>query len=674
MKITKKDLQQTFTIAKKTSWEMGSFILLLFIFVSKKGLLRIYGWRRLPTVIHAGIDRYKNRLSRFYDDAVRLLDTHKIGAISRIDLIELSIKNIKVKRTRTIVTIGGMTLGIGIIVFLVSLGYGLERLVISRVARLDEMKQTDVTAHAGSKARLTDKTINDIKEMTNVTETLPLIAVVGKVSYQNSFSDMAVYGVTTEYFNQSAIKPVRGTVFKSTNLTVRADTDSGKVAGVSTKSETAAYGKDIGKVDFSINPGEWIRVRENPGTQSKILGYTKRVEGKNLGVETWGYQYNDNAAGHAGLDKDGEVLGKWLKAPFLLWQKKFCDSQTNGDCEAGGYVVMRDKDNLQVSQTGYVAEISMVLTVAQVESPVVLGVSTDVNSASSSGGLGWVEIASESATVQPQPVKTVTPLSTLKKEAVVNRAMLKILGIKESDAVGKTFDASFVVMGDLLADANTRVESVPAEYTIVGVTPDEKTPVFYVPFINLRSLGIVNYSQLKTVVDKQGDLPLVRKKIEALGYTTRSVVDTVAQINSLFSTARVLLALLGVIALTVAALGMFNTLTVSLLERTREVGLMKAMGMKSEEIQELFLTESMIMGLSGGILGILVGFLAGKALGVFLSFFAIFKGVGFVDVSYTPLTLIVGIIFLSLVVGMLTGLYPAKRATKISALDALRYE
>ena len=82
----------------------------------------------------------------------------------------------------------------------------------------------------------------------------------------------------------------------------------------------------------------------------------------------------------------------------------------------------------------------------------------------------------------------------------------------------------------------------------------------------------------------------------------------------------------------------------------------------------------MIMGLFGGILGILMGYLAGKLLGVFLSLFAIFKGVGYIDISYIPYFFVIAIIVLSLIVGLITGIYPAKRATKISALNALRYE
>ena len=231
-----------------------------------------------------------------------------------------------------------------------------------------------------------------------------------------------------------------------------------------------------------------------------------------------------------------------------------------------------------------------------------------------------------------------------------------------------------MVVGALLNDATAKIESAPSEYTIVGVTPEEKTPVFYVPFIDLRSLGISNYSQIKVILKNQSELAKTRKQIEAMGYVTRSVADTVVQINALFATVRTFLALLGFVALSVAALGMFNTLTISLLERTREVGLMKAMGMKAAEVQELFLTESMIMGFFGGLLGIVLGFLMGEILSFVLSLFAWFKGVGLIDISHLPLLFILAVSLLALLVGIVTGIYPARRATKISALNALRYE
>lgn len=683
MRIPRINIKESMRRLVATTYQMGSFVLLLMLYLTAKAIARLSNWRYFPQVIKT---KLHTPLSTFYAKTTKVLDARRPGSIGRVDLIELSIRNMKAKKTRTIVTIGGMMIGIGAIVFLVSIGYGLQQLVITRVARLEEMKQADITPQAGGKVKITDKTLFGFKDIASVDMSLPLIAVVGRVNYQNSVSDMAAYGVTTDYLKQSAIKPVQGKIFDNNELVSEVPQTAGEVAGVST--EKAVFGEKIQNIDFTINPSVWIRVRESPTTTAKILGYTKRVEGAPSGEEVWGGSYeSDNDVGKAGETEDGKTLGKWIKTPVLLWKEEKCDPQTQGDCEGGKYLVMRDEDNKQVQKEGYFAEINLKLVGVNVKQPQVLGVTSDSSVAASAKAeatgsakstadtsVDWVEIASEAGVIAPPETKTVELAGNAKRQAVVNRAMLKVLGINESEAVGKKFNVSFVVVGDLLADEKEKVESASTEYTIVGVTPEEKSPLFYVPFIDLRSLGITNYSQVKLVVKNQAELAKTRRQVEAMGYVTRSVADTVEQINSLFSTLRTVLMLLGMVALAVAALGMFNTLTVSLLERTREVGLMKAMGMKSSEVQELFLTESMIMGFFGGVLGIVVGVILGKLAGLGLSFFAIFKGVGFVDISYVPITFVLVIILLSLLVGIATGIYPAKRATKISALNALRYE
>jgi ABC-type lipoprotein release transport system permease subunit len=84
--------------------------------------------------------------------------------------------------------------------------------------------------------------------------------------------------------------------------------------------------------------------------------------------------------------------------------------------------------------------------------------------------------------------------------------------------------------------------------------------------------------------------------------------------------------------------------------------------------------ESLTMGLLGGIAGIVLGFVVGKFLSFGLSVFSLVKGVGFIDVALIPLSFVFVVLFLAVMVGIITGLYPAKRATNISALNALRYE
>ena len=597
---------------------------------------------------------------------VNSLDRSDTSGVSQLYLMEIAFKNMAAKKTRTSVTIGGMAIGISFIVFLVSIGYGLQEVVVARVARLDELKQAEVVPGLSADLALTDATINKFKEIKNVDSVLPLIAVIGRVSYQNSVSDLAVYGTTSDYLKYSALQPIKGTLFESNAITLEVN----QIKSNPENEGTAKHGEKIKDVAINIESGTWLKVRENPETKAKIIGYTKRVEGRTSGEEFWGDTYTDDKqTGVAGKNSEGTILGKWVKSEFLLWEKKSCSVLEDSECEEGQYVVLRDQDNSQMQKEGYVAEIEMTVSDNN-QSTKVLG----VNTATDNGSLPVVELASESTGVTDQQVEKVSVDSREKKEIVVNQSVLQLLNIDENDAIGKELSLSLVVVGELLEDPNIRIESAPLNYKIVGVIPDEGTPIIYVPFMDVRSLGVSKYSQLKVIAKDNGSLRDIRTTIESAGYGTVSVSDTVAQIDSLFSSFRLALSILGLVALSVAALGMFNTLTVSLLERTREVGLMKAMGLKSNEVKSLFLTESMIMGLYGGILGLLLGIGLGKLLSLILSTLSVVKGVGFIDVSYVPISFVVFVVLLSILVGIATGYYPAKRATKISALNALRYE
>jgi ABC-type lipoprotein release transport system permease subunit len=632
--------------------------------------------------------QFANFSYKSYQSLASKLEQPHNHSISRLSLIKLSTQNLVSKKSRTLITIGGMAVGIGSIVFLVSIGYGLQDLVVSRVARLEELKQTDVIAQPNSQLAINDEALAKFNNLVEVEQVLPLISVVGRVTYRQAVSDMAVYGVTSSYLETSAIQPVRGEIFASQDLAKAVfeqgttsgvnDALQGQVAGVQTTQ--AEFGQSLGEVRVEIEPHVWLRVRQSPSTNSKILGYTKRPEGQLLGEKVYGSAFSGSDAGNVAQSADGQDLGYWVKASIYLWQKD----------EQGEYQPVLGDQREPVQTTGYIAELGLTTTVKPQAQAVgsVLGISDEQDTATDAAntsqlnqaanitdsGIDWVELATDSAQTNQEAVQQIALSESAQRQAVVNRAMLNVLGLAESQALGEKFDASFIVMGKALGQAGEKLESVPSEYTIVAIIPGDKTPMFYVPFLDLRSLGIVNYQQAKLVASSQQALPEVRQKIEAMGYVTRSVVDTVNQIENIFATTRLLLGLLGMAALLVASLGMFNTLTVSLLERTREVGLMKALGMKSTEVKELFLIESLTMGLLGGFLGLFLGFAAGKLLSFLLSILSLAKGVGWMDVSLIPLGFVVVIIFLAILVGIVTGLYPAKRAKHISALNALRYE
>lgn len=656
------------------------FILLILAYILAKITFHIWYWRVLWRERHSrnsgeGTGTPSEILfSRYAERLFRLFHTANGESIDKISLIEIAIRNMKGKKTRTAVTIGGMAIGIGSIVFLVSIGYGLQRLVISQVAELEEMQQADVSLQPGGKIKIQDRTLSDFSQIPNVSAVAPLISVVGRVNYQNSVSDMAVYGVTTEYLSQSAIRPAQGKFFESNEVSL----PSGASAESAMQDKPKQRGDLVDQVAFSASGLRWVRLRQSPDVESEFIGFGRIEALEQKGDIVWGGPYDSNDEfGKAGMDADKMPLGKWVKGNFSVFEESTCES-TDPDCVGGAYLLQRDEIEEPIVRQAYFAVTDDWLTLRTLSSEEKADIIQAEREAPTvnirESGDGWVEIEGEGDTLLADNTERVPLATSALREAVVSRAMLRVLSIDEGTAIGKTFNTSFIVTGSLLSDSQKKVESVSEDYTIVGVIPEDKTPIFYVPFIDLRGLGIEYYSQAKVTARNQEVLADVRKQIEGMGYVTTSVADTVSQINSFFASARIILGLLGMVALGVAALGMFNTLTVSLLERTREVGLMKAIGMKSVEVQELFLTESMVMAFFGGILGLLVGFVGGKALGVGLSLLAIFKGAGAIDVSYIPAPFVIAILVFSLIVGIVTGIYPARRATSISALNALRYE
>jgi putative ABC transport system permease protein len=195
-----------------------------------------------------------------------------------------------------------------------------------------------------------------------------------------------------------------------------------------------------------------------------------------------------------------------------------------------------------------------------------------------------------------------------------------------------------------------------------------------VQYNSLSAQGITNFSSLKLKVDDRSNVDIVRKQLENIGLSTEYVGDTVSEIARVFSLFRVILGAFGLIALIVAALGTFNTLTVSLLERTKEVGLLKALGMGRKNVYRLFISEALLIGTAGGILGLGLGGAIGQGVNYILHILAVRAQADSVSLFITPWAFSVVIAFFSLVIGFVTGWYPAHRAVKLNPLDALRYE
>jgi len=256
-------------------------------------------------------------------------------------------------------------------------------------------------------------------------------------------------------------------------------------------------------------------------------------------------------------------------------------------------------------------------------------------------------------------------------EAIINVAAQNQLAT--GDAIGKEITLDVVIRTELLSK-DEKVKQFSKTFKIVGVVNDKSAPFVYVPLHIFTDNGVVNYSNAKVKMLNKNDVNQAKLQIENMGLKASSIKETIDQINQFFSIFQVILISFGGIAILVAALGMFNTLTISLIEKTREVGFMKALGTMRHDVYWLFTLESVLIGALGSVVGVASGVGLGVVLNSAIFGLASSTGNQAVELFYIPAYLIFLILGSSVLVSLLTGVYPARRAAKISPLDAMRYE
>ena len=164
------------------------------------------------------------------------------------------------------------------------------------------------------------------------------------------------------------------------------------------------------------------------------------------------------------------------------------------------------------------------------------------------------------------------------------------------------------------------------------------------------------------------------QQIEKMGYKYSSLQKQFKEITTFFLILNSILGAIGAIALLLACLGIANTMITSVLERTKEIGIMKAVGAKNKDIRNLFIAQTGIIGFCGGVLGVLLGWSVTKIIQPIMNLYMVKHGGGAEDLFYLPLWLIAGAIVFAVIVSILAGLYPARRAVRINPVQALRYE
>jgi putative ABC transport system permease protein len=187
------------------------------------------------------------------------------------------------------------------------------------------------------------------------------------------------------------------------------------------------------------------------------------------------------------------------------------------------------------------------------------------------------------------------------------------------------------------------------------------------------------YNQLIVNAESVENVLEISDQITQLGYQAYTPQSYVQGINSFFLILQVIFGGVGAIALLVAAIGIANTMAMAILERTREIGLMKAVGATNRDVLSIFLGEAAGIGFIGGLGGVFLGWAAGQIINVLaLSYLAGQSaqqgGPPPSTAVFTPLWLPVFALIFSTMIGLLSGLYPALRAATMVPITALKYE
>lgn len=394
------------------------------------------------------------------------------------DLVQISIKDIKSQKSRVIFTIIGVSVGIGAILFFVSLGFGLQKNILNKITTESSLLTLDIAPTDNQVVRLNDENLAKIRNIPGVDEISPEITVPSQISLDNINSEVTANIVNADYFDLNGIAPNIGRVFKKSD-------------------------------------------------EEKIVVNPSVVELLNL-------------------KSPKDILGKQLRIILFISQKGKTEVQ-----------------NIQLNKN----------------------------------------------------------------------------------------------------------------FQVVGVLGEQgESPQIYVKRQDIDNLPINEYQFAKIKVKQSRDLEPVRNQLISMGFTVSALLDTVDQANKIFRVIQIILGFFGIIALIVAAIGLANTMTITLLERTNEIGVMRAIGAAPKDIELIFLDESTITGFLGGLLGIGIGIGAGELFNGFINVLAKYFGGASVNIFYYPFWFIVFIIILSTSVGIVAGLGPAKRAAKLNPLKALRYK
>jgi putative ABC transport system permease protein len=196
---------------------------------------------------------------------------------------------------------------------------------------------------------------------------------------------------------------------------------------------------------------------------------------------------------------------------------------------------------------------------------------------------------------------------------------------------------------------------------------------------DLREIGRADseqpvYSSISVRVKNPAQIQGVEDSIKKMGFSAFSILDASRGLRQFFAVLYAFLGIFGSLALIVASIGIVNTLVMAILERRREIGIMKAIGASDGDVKKLFFAEAGAMGVLGGVVGVTLGWAIGQVINVGTNIYLKRQSLPPEHFWAVPWWLVGSAILFAFVVSLISGLYPAGRAARLDPVQALRYE
>ncbi|MFA5131804.1 MAG: FtsX-like permease family protein [Candidatus Paceibacterota bacterium] len=240
--------------------------------------------------------------------------------------------------------------------------------------------------------------------------------------------------------------------------------------------------------------------------------------------------------------------------------------------------------------------------------------------------------------------------------------------VADQTALTKKLGLKVFYQDDATGISQEVISSIPM--SISGLIMDDTLQPQVIVFANSLSADPPFYRKALVKARNIDVVEILRDKLINEGFLVSARIDLVNQARKITNVITIVLGVFGITALIVSAIGMFNTMIVGFMERTYEVGILKSIGATDGDVRNLFLVESTMMGLLGGVGGIAIGMVAGNGLNLLLNVWAKSLGGKGFQLFLTPWWFIVLILVLSLFIGLISGLWPAYRASKLSPKEA----